>query len=299
MSMKLALGPVLYAWLRRDLLRFYAHVADAPVDIVYLGEVVCARRRELDHDDWLEVADMLAAAGKEVVLSTLALLETEADLRALRRIAGNDRYLVEANDMAAVAVLADRGVPFVGGPHLNVYNAATLRLLARLGARRWVMPVELSRAALEQMLEPPAPGLDTEIFVLGRAPLAFSARCFTSRRHGLEKDTCGVACLGHPDGLPLATREGRDLLVLNGIQLQSFAVYNLVAEIPALRKLGVTAVRVSPPSSHCLEILPVLRDALDEALPAAEAAERLEPLLPAACCNGYWHGKPGMVRVAA
>lgn len=297
--MKLALGPVLYAWPRRTLLEFYERVAESPADIVYLGEVVCARRRELRHEEWLEVAGMLAAAGKQVVLSTLALMETDADLRMLHKIVDNDRFMVEANDMGAVAALAERGVPFVGGPHLNVYNAATLRLLAGLGARRWVMPVELSRAALAQMLAQPAPGVDTEVFVLGRAPLAFSARCFTSRRRGLEKDDCGVACLEHPDGLPLATREGGELLVVNGIQLQSFAVYNLVAEIPALRALGVAVARVSPQSTRCLELLPPLRQALDETLPAADAAARVEPLLPAASCNGYWHGKPGMLRVPA
>jgi O2-independent ubiquinone biosynthesis protein UbiV len=297
--MKLALGPVLYAWPRRALLDFYERVAESPADIVYLGEVVCARRRELRPEEWLEVGSMLAAAGKQVVLSTLALMETEADLRALRKIVGNDRFMVEANDMGAVAALAERGVPFVGGPHLNVYNAATLRLLAGLGARRWVMPVEVSRAGLAQMLEAATGDVETEVFVLGRAPLSFSARCFTARRKGLEKDDCGVACLEHPDGLPLATREGGDLLVVNGVQLQSFAVHNLVAELPALHELRVASVRVSPGASGTLEALPLLRGALDGTLPAADAAARVEPLLPAASSNGYWHGRPGMARVAA
>ncbi len=297
--MKLALGPVLCAWTRAKLLDFYERVAESPVDIVYLGEVVCARRRELREEEWIELGGMLAAAGKQVVLSTLALMETEADLRALRKIAANDRFMVEANDMGAVGVLADRGVPFVGGPHLNVYNAATLRLLAGLGARRWVPPVELSRAGLAQMLARPVPDLETEVFALGRAPLSFSARCFTARRRGLEKDGCGVACLEHPDGLPLATREGGELLVVNGIQLQSFPVYSLVGELAALREMGVAAMRVSPSASGALEILRVLRAALDRALTGAEAQEDIEHHLPAACSNGYWHGKPGMAVVPA
>jgi O2-independent ubiquinone biosynthesis protein UbiV len=296
--MKLALGPVLYAWPRRALVDFYERVAESPADIVYLGEVVCARRRELRPEEWLEIASMLAAAGKQAVLSTLALMETEADLRALRKIAANDRFLVEANDMGAVSVLAERGAAFVGGPHLNVYNAATLALLVRLGARRWVMPVELSRAGLAQMLAEPVPGLETEVFALGRAPLSFSARCFTARRKGLEKDDCGVACLEHPDGLPLATRDGGELLAVNGVQLQSYAAYNLVAELPDLRALGVASVRVSPAAAGTLELLPLVRDALDGRLPAAEAAARVEALLPAASANGYWHGRPGMARVA-
>ena len=39
--MKLALGPLLYYWPRQATLAFYADMAEAPVDTVYLGETVC------------------------------------------------------------------------------------------------------------------------------------------------------------------------------------------------------------------------------------------------------------------
>lgn len=296
---KLALGPVLYAWPRRMLIDFYDQVAKAPVDIVYLGEVVCSRRRELRREDWLDLAAALASAGKEVVLSTLALMESEAELRSLEKLADNARHWVEANDMAAVSVLSRRGLPFVAGPHLNVYNPATLALLARLGARRWVMPIELSRASLAQTLARRKAEIETEIFILGRMPLAFSARCFTARRLGLEKDDCGFLCGSHPDGLALSTRDGGAFLVLNGIQTQSSAVCNLAAEIPDLRALGVGAVRVSPQSSGCFDIVALVRKVIDEALAAGDAAARINALLPGAPCNGFWHGRPGAAQVAA
>ena len=66
----LALGPVLYYWSRDDLLAFYESIADTPVDIVYLGETVCAKRRSLRLDDWLALAHDFADAGKQVVLSS-------------------------------------------------------------------------------------------------------------------------------------------------------------------------------------------------------------------------------------
>jgi O2-independent ubiquinone biosynthesis protein UbiV len=298
-AVKLALGPVLYAWPRGALFDFYEQVAQAPVDIVYLGEVVCTRRRGLRREDWLDLASALASAGKEVVLSTLALMETEAELKSIEKLAEDGRFLLEANDTAAVSILSGRGLPFVAGPHLNVYNAAMLAMLARLGARRWVPPLELPRASLAQTLGRCEARIETEIFVLGRMPLAFSARCFTARRFGLEKDDCGVACDKYPDGLALATRDGDPFLVLNGIQTQSSAVCNLAAEIPDLRALGVAAARVSPQSASCFDILALMRRILDESLPAGEAAARIDALLPGIPCNGFWHGRAGVARVAA
>ena len=108
--MRLALEPISYYWPRETVLGFYRAVADSEVDIVYLGETVCSRRHELRLPDWLDLAASLAAAGKEVVLSTQALIESESDLKIVRRITGNGRYLVEANDMGAVRLLEGRPV---------------------------------------------------------------------------------------------------------------------------------------------------------------------------------------------
>ena len=38
--MKLALGPLLYYWPRQQVFDFYDAIAQAPVDIVYLGETM-------------------------------------------------------------------------------------------------------------------------------------------------------------------------------------------------------------------------------------------------------------------
>ena len=217
--MKLALEPIPYYWPRETVFAFYRAVALSAVDVVYLGETVCSRRHELRLPDWLDLAHWLDAAGKEVVLSTQALIESESDLKALRRIAGNGRFLVEANDMGAVRLLEGKG-PFVAGSHLNVYNPRTLALICALGARRWVAPIEMSRSALAGMMPSRPEGVETEVFVYGRLPLALSARCFTARRFNLQKDDCQFRCLDHPEGLPLRTREGQPFLVLNGIQTQ-------------------------------------------------------------------------------
>ena len=204
--MKLSLGPVLYYWSREALLGFYANLPHSRLATIYLGEVVCGRRHQMRPADWLGLARDLAQTGVEVVLSTQALIESELDLRAMRHIAENGEFLVEANDMGAVRLLAGRG-RFVAGPHLNVYNPQTLAWLAELGACRWVMPVELGHDALALLQRDRPAQIETEVFAYGRLPLAFSARCFTARHYNLSKDDCQYRCLDHPDGLPLATRE--------------------------------------------------------------------------------------------
>jgi len=286
--MKLSLGPLLYYWSREDTLAFYEAAASWPIDIVYLGETVCSRRHLLRLPDWLDLAARLAEAGKEVVLSTLPLIESESDLKTLRKIVGQGRYLVEANDYGAVRLLARAGVSFVAGPTLNVYNPDTLAMLADMGALRWVPPLEMGRESLAAM--PVPAGLETELFAYGRLPLAYSARCFTARHHNLQKDDCRFKCLEHPDGLPLRTREGEVFLTLNGIQTQSGRVYSLARHLEGLG--GVEVLRLSPQSRHMGRVVEAFRALLDGGNPAM-AASQLDRLIPGEPCDGYWLGKAG------
>jgi len=290
--MKISLGPLLYYWPRERVLSFYGDAANWPVDIVYLGEAVCSKRRALRLEDWLEIAAQLRAAGKEVVLSTLALVEAESELITLRRIAGNGDYLVEANEMGAVRQCAGR--PFVAGPHLNVYNSGTLAWLAELGARRWVMPVELSRDTLCDFQAQRPAGMETEIFAFGRMPLAFSARCFTARACNLPKDDCEWRCGDYADGLMVESQDDKPFLVFNGIQTQSAQTVNLIGELPGMAEAGVDVVRLSPQSEHMAEIIAAFRAVVDGAEPAVAAAERTARLGAGAPCNGYWLGGAGM-----
>ncbi|MGV8527450.1 U32 family peptidase, partial [Pseudomonas aeruginosa] len=50
--MKLSLGPLLFYWDKRQIFDFYAEMASQPLDVIYLGETVCAKRRALSLNDW-------------------------------------------------------------------------------------------------------------------------------------------------------------------------------------------------------------------------------------------------------
>jgi collagenase-like PrtC family protease len=279
-------------------LGFYEQIAATAADIVYLGETVCSRRHELRLADWLQIADSLAAAGKEVVLSSQVLLESGSDVNAMHKIADNGRFTVEANDMGAVHRLAGKA-PFVAGPHLNLYNLPALQWMAGLGATRWVAPLEMKRDDIALLQRERGTGMDAEVFAYGRLPLAYSARCFTARHHNLPKDDCQFSCLQYPSGLPLRTREQQEFLVLNGTQTQSARVYNLLDQLPDMRAIGVAVVRLSPQPEHMREII-ALFDAVLHGGEAAElASQRLQPLMPDLACNGYWHGRPGLEQSAA
>jgi len=295
---RLALGPLLYYWPRARVEAFYEEALAAPVDIVYLGEVVCGKRHELRLSDWIGIGRRLAAAGREVVLSSLALPESETDLRVLRRLVENGEFAIEANDMGAVHLAAQARVPFVIGPHVNAYNPATVAYLRRCGAMRWVAPVELSRASLTDVTRLLAEPIPTEVFAYGRVPLAFSARCFTARAHDLAKDDCAFRCLDDPDGLAMATVDGQPLLALNGVQTQSAQPYSLAPVLGEVAAAGVDVLRISPQSRHAFEVLRLFREGLDARIAPGLAAARIAEATGTRATDGFWAGRPGLETVA-
>ena len=297
LPVRLSLGPIQYYWGKEKIIDFYRSVETMPIDIVYLGETVCSKRRSLRLRDWIEVAERLRSAGKEVVLSTLALLEANSELGQVRKLCANETFPIEANDMSAVQMLAGK-TSFIGGASLNIYNSRTLRKLVGMGMTRWVMPVELSQYVLADFRQEMPVAIESEVFAWGRMPIAYSARCYTARAHKVPKDACGYCCIDYPDGLMLSTREDEEFLVINGIQTQSAKVHNLVH---ALRgpTAGADVFRLSPQSEHTPEVISLFDQNRKGALKADAATEELKALVSDDLCNGYWFNQAGMASYGA
>ena len=288
--MKYALGPVLWYWPTDTLNEFYRAAATSDAEIIYLGEAVCSKRRATTFSQWMELARELAATGKQVVLSTLALLQSPSELKELKRYVSNGEFMIEASDMGTVNLAAENKLPFVAGHALNIYNAASLKILLKQGMVRWCMPVELSRDWLETLLKECEDAgfrekFEVEVFGYGHLPLALSARCFTARSENRDKDHCETCCLQYPQGRKVLSQEGQPVFVLNGIQTMSGFCYHLGNEQKGMQSL-VDVLRLSPEDMKTPALTQQFRDNQQGTMPF--------DLRGAEHCNGYWRNIEGM-----
>lgn len=288
---RLTLGACLFNWRPEQLRDFYFRIADeADVDTVHVGEVVCSKRSPFFTPFLPEVIARLAGAGKEVVLSSLALIMSERELNEARELAGGEGWLVEANDISVAAMMG--GKPFVVGPLVNVYNEGTLAYLESLGAIRACLPAELPAAIIGTLTK--AAKCEIEVQAFGRLPLAISARCYHARSRNLAKDGCQYVCAEDPDGMAVDTLDDEAFLAVNGTQTMSYHYLDLLGELAQLRALGVRGFRLWPQNVDMVAVAKLFRQVIAGTISAEEGAATLANLCPRAeFANGYIHGREG------
>ena len=294
MTPQLTLGPVLYNWEPETWRDFYFEVADeAPVDTVFLGEVVCSKRAPLFDSFLEEVVTRLDRGGKKLVFSTLAEVTSNIDRRAMERVATSGEFLIEANDASALWHLDGR--PHAIGPYMNVYNEDSLEFVASNGARSICLPPEMPASGIAALGKLAGElGIELEVQVYGRIPLALSARCYHARAHDRTKDSCLFVCEKDPDGMVLHTLEGRPFLSINGIQTLSYTCLNLINELDELSASGISRFRISPQSTGTVAVAKSFDALLSKKITPAEANECLQECgLKVPFSNGFYHQQPG------
>jgi len=296
-AMKIAVGPLLFGWPEQKISEFYLDLAElAEVDIFYLGEVVCSKR-SISGVPWqVKLAEALVASGKEIVLSTLAMPTTEAELQSIRDIvsaAAEMGLTVEANDLSAVAIASEHGVVFVAGPHLNLYSNGTVRHLCRQGAVRIVLPLELPAREIPAVVG--SDEVQVEYFAHGHLPLTFSARCYAARAHGLSKQDCRHVCFMNPDGIEMDTLDAHEFAIINGTQVMSYQPFTTLNHLSDLADYGVDVLRISPQSAGTANVIRKFGAVIADRTTSEEALQELSGAHPVAeaFCNGYYYGKQG------
>jgi len=275
--MELTVGANQFFWTADDWSAFYASIAAAPVDRVVLGEVICSKRLPFYQDRIPAAIEALLAAGKEVAVTSLALITLKRERKQMAELA-EAGVEVEVNDLTALAFLP-KGTAFSVGPLVNVYNEGTLAWLADRGATRICLPPELPLASVAALAaEGAARGVVIEVWGHGRLPLAISGRCYHARLHKRTKDNCQFACEDDPDGLSVRTLEDQPFLAMNGVQTLSDSCASMAHQVEALRTTGVGALRLSPQTGDFGALCQAWRDRLNGTLDGAALAAKLTDL---------------------
>ncbi len=288
---KLTLGPLFFNWPAEKRRDFYFRVADeAEVDVVYLGEVVCSKREAFFEEHLSVVAERLKKAGKEVVLSTLALVTSDREMEAITQRADKG-FLIEANDVACLQALD--GKPHVIGPFINVFNESARDAFIRNKAKRIVVPVEVPGKSIRILAK--TDKVETEVMVFGRQPLSVAMRCYHARANGLNKDGCRIVCGHDPDGLTAETVDGKPVLAINGSQTLSYGYGMYLNELQALQEMGVSHFRLSPQDVDMVAVAALYRWVLDKKIEPREGMGKLRKVTgEVPYVNGFYYGREGL-----
>ncbi|WIY25560.1 ubiquinone anaerobic biosynthesis protein UbiV [Parasedimentitalea psychrophila] len=272
--MDLTVGPNQFFWSADRWTEFYDDLAASKVDRVVLGELVCSKRLPFFQERIPDAISTLIDAGKEVALTSLALVTLKRERKQTAALAEMG-VEIEVNDLTALPHLPE-GTPISVGPLVNTYNEGTLAWLASKGATRICLPPELPLTSVATLAKVGADlGVAIEVWGHGRLPLAISGRCYHARLHKRTKDNCQFACEDDPDGLDVRTLEGQPFLAMNGVQTLSDTYASAAHQIDALTRAGVSALRLSPQSKGFTQICDQYHQLLDGKLSGAEVADAI------------------------
>lgn len=292
--MDLTIGPIAFFWTAEQVRDFYRAVAATPARRVVIGEWVCSKRLPFWQQEIPGAVETLLAAGKEVALSSLALITLKRERRLTEELFATG-VPVEIADLGALKHLPE-GTAFQVGPTVNVYNEGTLEWLARKGAARICLPPELPLDSVGVLAQAGRDaGVAIEVWGHGRAPLAISGRCYHARLHDRAKDSCLFVCGDDPDGREVQTLDGQGFLIVNGVQTMGHAHTTVAGQVADLAAAGVTALRLSPQIGDFAAVVEVYHRLTEDATDGTAALAALRERMPGAqFADGFLAGAPGL-----
>ena len=287
--MKLSLGPIPFLWEKNRIISFYEEIADTPVSVVYVGEVVCSKRAILGIDMLKAICNMLTDAGKDVVISTFGLMTNQEELEFAEKLC-NLSAPIEVNNIGVFNFC--EGKETIAGPHLAIYNAPTAKYFSSIGVKRIVLMPELRSDAIRS-LSSAVPAVEKEIIAFGNLPLAFSWRCYTARALGMSKANCAISCIKYPEGMPLETMDRMPVFNINGTQIVSAQKVCMIEEMDLLRDMGIGFLRIMPHPTATAEIIDIFSSVTEGARSPSDAVNELRRFAPEGISNGWFYGQPG------
>ncbi|WP_298440534.1 U32 family peptidase [uncultured Ferrimonas sp.] len=273
--MKLSLAANCWPLERHQLKAQIDLISALPVERVYLGETVCQQRDRFSPRELLALTEQFAQHGQQVVLSSLNLIASKRDLELTQQLTALDNVVIEANDMAAVALAHDNNLPFIAGAGLNIYNGASLSWLQGLGMVGYQPPMEMpAHTVTELMQQCQALGLrdgfELELLGWGYPLLAVSARCSSARVAGRNRQQCLKICQQQP--IPVASSLAQQpMLKINGTQIHAAQPWDLLGQLDQLQRIGVQWLRVSLPDLQQAQWLHQLAEAIASGQPQFSA----------------------------
>lgn len=298
--MKISLGPAPSCWGGEELKKFYQEIARSHVDAVFIGEIVCPKRRVLSPADLKEITKILRESGKKVFFSSLALVTSEKEFASIRQLFSIGDG-IEANTIsilnlyqASDPIAANQDL--IIGPFLNIYNWKAANYLAKFNPERIIVPFELPGRSIEDIAQKSS--IPIEVTVWGNLSTSLSWRCYTARTFDLTQANCQKKCLEYPDGIVLKTVDNQDLFLIDGSQVLAAKTHCLIKQLDKLDFIGVSSIRIQPHREHTVEIVNIFQEVIAGKKNSKEALEELSEYAPHGLCNGWFWGEAGWKYIA-
>ncbi|MBS9778467.1 MAG: U32 family peptidase [Gammaproteobacteria bacterium] len=259
MNYEYSLAPILYKVPDDDIVAFYNETKK--IDALHslsIGETVCTKRSRAKHKLLFNIAENMANAGKEVYISTPALIMDKNDIDYTTKIIKESEFPIEANDLTSISLCLEYGKAFSVGALVNTYNENTLQYFFNKGALKVSLPFEIPVESAVKIAT--SKNHKVEFTAYGKVPLSMSARCYHAKHYGKNKRTCAFVCEAHKTGMEISTIENQKILLVNGTMVMSPKTTYFLDKLELFNGSNIDSFKIIPDDlNSTLKLLKTLK----------------------------------------